>query len=329
MNDGGLPDKLSEEDLKRQHRSIPRNNLLAQVFYQAGFIESWGSGTVKIRDNCVAQGLPEPDFNEIAGGMTVTLYKNIWNEEYLKKFHLNQKQIEVVRYVKEHGRITNHEYVKTFKASVRNSSRALAELVSLKILQRLGAGKEVYYTLYNAINDTINSTSQMPANRAKYKPKLPRDHEVSLEQSDSITLDKCSDSNAEQENTISDEDDTQYVNKHVKDQVTGHVTEHVTEQVTPHVTPHDTPHDIPHDKMMFSDLQNQLIKVFDREMSRVELMEVLTLNDRKYFRSHCLDPLINANLIERTLPGNPRSKNQKYRLTHKGKILQKKLKRKQ
>ena len=74
MNDGGLPKPLLIEDLKREHRSILRNKLLAQVFYQAGFIEAWGSGTIKIREMCFAQGADEPEFYVKGGGMEVVLY---------------------------------------------------------------------------------------------------------------------------------------------------------------------------------------------------------------------------------------------------------------
>jgi ATP-dependent DNA helicase RecG len=48
MNDGLLPDGITIQDLKKHHLSKPRNFLLADVFYKAGFIESWGSGTLKI-----------------------------------------------------------------------------------------------------------------------------------------------------------------------------------------------------------------------------------------------------------------------------------------
>ena len=72
--DGGLSKPLLTEDLKREHRSIPRNKLLAQVFYQAGFIEAWGSGTIKIREMCIAQGADEPEFYTKGGGMEVVLY---------------------------------------------------------------------------------------------------------------------------------------------------------------------------------------------------------------------------------------------------------------
>jgi ATP-dependent DNA helicase RecG len=70
MNEGKLPPEVPVEKLKTNHLSIPRNTLLAEIFYYAGFIESWGHGTIKIVDNCLEQGLPEPDFTEENGVMT-------------------------------------------------------------------------------------------------------------------------------------------------------------------------------------------------------------------------------------------------------------------
>ncbi len=71
------------EKLKTNHLSIPRNTLLAKIFYYAGFIESWRHGTIKIVDNCLEQGVP--DFVEEYGVVTVTFYKDKWNEENVKK----------------------------------------------------------------------------------------------------------------------------------------------------------------------------------------------------------------------------------------------------
>ena len=67
MNEGKLPPEVPVEKLKTNHLSRPRNTLLAEIFYYAGFIESWGYGTIKIVDNCIKQGLPEPDFVEENG----------------------------------------------------------------------------------------------------------------------------------------------------------------------------------------------------------------------------------------------------------------------
>jgi len=62
INEGALPLEIRVEDLKATHLYMPRNILLADVFYKAGFIESWGRGTLKMIAECVHQSLPEPEF---------------------------------------------------------------------------------------------------------------------------------------------------------------------------------------------------------------------------------------------------------------------------
>jgi len=148
MNEGKLPPEIPVEKLKTNHLSIPRNTLLAKIFYYAGFIESWGHGTIKIVENCIEQGLPEPDFVEENGVMTVAFYKDKWNEKNLKKLELNERQIKAVTYVKENSKITNQEYQVLCKISNRTATRDLTELVSLKIFQQIGiTGKGTKYIL--------------------------------------------------------------------------------------------------------------------------------------------------------------------------------------
>ncbi len=72
-NAGTLPDELSIEKLFLSHESIPRNPLLAEVCYKAGYIDSWGRGVEKIVRSCNDAGLPEPRFAERSGGMLVEL----------------------------------------------------------------------------------------------------------------------------------------------------------------------------------------------------------------------------------------------------------------
>ena len=61
-------------------------------------------------------------------------------------------------------------------------------------------------------------------------------------------------------------------------------------------------------------------------MSRDELMDALELKNRDNFQKSYIKPALNADLIALTLPDKKTSKNQKYRLTKKGKLLLKKLK---
>lgn len=73
-NDGGLPRGFSIEALKGKHGSKPRNPVIAEVCYKAGYIESWGRGTLTILQACEEAGLPEPSFVEKDGGFMVTLF---------------------------------------------------------------------------------------------------------------------------------------------------------------------------------------------------------------------------------------------------------------
>ena len=47
-------------------------------------------------------------------------------------------------------------------------------------------------------------------------------------------------------------------------------------------------------------------------------MAVAERTDRTKFRDTVLNPMLEAGLIERTIPDKPRSRNQRYRLTAKG-----------
>lgn len=147
MNSGKLPSDISVEDLKRVHPSRPRNPLLASVFFYAGYIETWGRGTIKIIETCKAQGLPEPEFENEQGIMKVTFYKDIYNEENLRKMGLNERQIRAVLYVKEKGSITNKEYQKLNNVSNKTAYFDLNDLISKNVFKTQGKGKSVVYTL--------------------------------------------------------------------------------------------------------------------------------------------------------------------------------------
>ena len=148
MNEGKLPPEIPVEKLKTNHLSIPRNTLLAKIFYYAGFIESWGHGTIKIVENCIEQGLPEPDFIEENGVMTVTFYKDKWTEENLKKRGLNDRQIKAVMYVKENGKITNKEYQGINDCSRNTATNDLRDLIKKHVLKESGKkGAGSYYII--------------------------------------------------------------------------------------------------------------------------------------------------------------------------------------
>lgn len=74
-NDGELPEGYTAETLWGKHSSKPRNHNIADVFYKAGFIESWGRGFKKIREGFEKAGMKLPVFEPHCGGVLVTIFR--------------------------------------------------------------------------------------------------------------------------------------------------------------------------------------------------------------------------------------------------------------
>ncbi len=55
-NDGGLPESITLQQLTQSHSSHPRNPILAGACFLGGYIDSWGSGIMKIINSCKAAG---------------------------------------------------------------------------------------------------------------------------------------------------------------------------------------------------------------------------------------------------------------------------------
>jgi len=146
-NAGELPSPLKPEDLRGPHRSVLRNPLIAQVFYFAGLIERWGSGTLKIMDLCRQQGLPEPAFENEQGGFRVTFAKDPYTPERLRQMGLNERQVKAVMYVKERGSISNREYRELNAVSDEAARLDLKQLVETGVLIGEGKGRSVRYVL--------------------------------------------------------------------------------------------------------------------------------------------------------------------------------------
>lgn len=150
-NPGTLPEGLTVADLTRdEHDSIPRNPLLAQVFYFASLVERWGTGTTRMRYACRAQGLPDPQFTAEGNRFVLTILKNPYAPERLTARGLTDRQISIIQYVQEHGRITNREYRELTNLSDEAARQELSDLVQAGLLTQQGAGRSTHYILVTA-----------------------------------------------------------------------------------------------------------------------------------------------------------------------------------
>lgn len=74
-NPGLLPEEFTVETLMESHESNPRNCLIARAFYYAGYVENWGRGYQKIKEEFALANLTLPTFEIIRGGLLATVLR--------------------------------------------------------------------------------------------------------------------------------------------------------------------------------------------------------------------------------------------------------------
>ena len=139
-NPGLLPEGITLEDLKREHRSIPRNPLLFRQLFWVKYVEDVGGGTLDMIKWCKEWGLPEPDFKFITGA-TVVVFRLPPKIGDLEKLGLNERQIRAVNYVVKQGSITNREYQNINNTTRYTATRDLGGIVNEGIFDKIGEGK--------------------------------------------------------------------------------------------------------------------------------------------------------------------------------------------
>jgi ATP-dependent DNA helicase RecG len=147
-NDGQLPENWTVENLLAKHSSKPYNPDIANAFFRVGYVESWGRGITKMKTECESAGLPIPTYKYEASDFWVEFRKDIYNENYLIKLGINERQIKAILYVKESGKITNSIYQEINNCSRNTASNDLAELVGKELFKASGQkGAGAFYIL--------------------------------------------------------------------------------------------------------------------------------------------------------------------------------------
>ena len=149
-NEGGLPFGLSLEDLKSDHNSRPRNPIIANACFFAGYIDTWGRGTLKIINSCKEAGLPEPEIKEMNGGVEVTIFNHHQpeNSERIRiDFGMISERIRkefgyemaiTFEIILNHPEFTSQQIAKEIGKTPRTVETYLAKLKDAAIIARKG-----------------------------------------------------------------------------------------------------------------------------------------------------------------------------------------------
>jgi ATP-dependent DNA helicase RecG len=178
---GLLPGPVTVNNIKDERFS--RNPIIVQVLADMGFIERLGYGIDRVLELMRAQGLPAPSFTETGGGLRVTLHKALQDSpqtaapderpteptpppalhaavkaeavtlpDAYRDVPLNPRQEAALAFLLGGGtRITNSELQRMFSdVHAETIRRDLSDLVTKKILAKMGEKRGAYYVLKRA-----------------------------------------------------------------------------------------------------------------------------------------------------------------------------------
>lgn len=154
-NNGVLPPQLTIADLRKKHGSYPRNEKIATVFYEKGWVEGWGTGTTRMIGYCQKNGTPEPEFIEYSGGFAVTFRfkepmggifpKDVSREENA----LSERQDKILEILATGKQLSVNEIYDQLdvSGSLRTVKADLSAMKKLGIVEQVGSGKLTLWKL--------------------------------------------------------------------------------------------------------------------------------------------------------------------------------------
>ena len=133
-NDGQLPNDWTIDNLFLAHPSKPNNPDIANAFFRAGMIESWGRGIEKIIRLCSDSGLSKPVFDIRFGGLQV---------EFIAESEKTSEKI--IQLIKIKPFATIAEMAEQIGISERSIERNLQKMQNEHKLERIGPDKGGYW----------------------------------------------------------------------------------------------------------------------------------------------------------------------------------------
>lgn len=125
-NEGQLPENWTIEKLAQKHPSKPHNPDIANTLFRAGYIESWGRGTIKIINACKSHKIAPPIFSNVPPDFQVELIK--YTSKGLKESGLKEELSKIILYVQDNGSISNSQVQTVCNVSKATATRYLSEL---------------------------------------------------------------------------------------------------------------------------------------------------------------------------------------------------------
>lgn len=153
-NPAQQPQPWTPQRLLAKHASMPANPDVANTFFRAGMIESWGRGIERMVEACRLDGLAEPAFSPEAGGFWVTFAFAQQQGHQAATAAVSEKASEkssekasektsekILHAILENDEITIADLAKLAEVTTRSVERNIRKLQEEKKLRRIGPDK--------------------------------------------------------------------------------------------------------------------------------------------------------------------------------------------
>jgi ATP-dependent DNA helicase RecG len=145
-NQGQLPENWTVAQLLQAHPSVPYNPAIANVFFRAGLIEAWGSGILRMVNDCEKNHAPIPVFRYDFSGFIIEFKAK--KTDSSKKMSVigsvksSEKSSEkILKLMREQSDITIEELAKKIGISTRAIEKHIQNLKTADKITRKGSDK--------------------------------------------------------------------------------------------------------------------------------------------------------------------------------------------
>jgi predicted HTH transcriptional regulator len=149
FNSAQLPENWDINTLLVKHSSKPYNPDIANVFFLAGYIESWGRGIEKILDESKSFNGIKPNFRYDGGLWIEFNFKNLGDKLGDKLLSLTKNRQLIIQYMQENSNINISMLSQKINISTTAIENNIKYLKENNYIQRVGGTKDGYWEIKN------------------------------------------------------------------------------------------------------------------------------------------------------------------------------------
>jgi len=130
-NPGRFPEGLTVDNIKDSHKSLPYNQLIAEVLYKTSWLENWGTGVQRMCDACKEQNVPEPEYYSNQGFITIVFRRGAYAATDCRsncRSQLTERQSAILALMSKNCNITAKQIAEALHVSQRTVSSEISVL---------------------------------------------------------------------------------------------------------------------------------------------------------------------------------------------------------